>query len=156
LALSKNLSFLFNCGTKFLKLGLHPSIHPSMGRGEANNKIVISCKNRQSVLCAPLLSEIPAITPTTYHPSITTVPLSNGHNGPEGIQTLVVRTNEPLEQAFEQKADGMSQSINLRINVLVGDQGTPVKASIIQDQLPGELDIVLNLPTSLTPWGWII
>ena len=68
------------------------------------------------------------------------MPLSNGHNGPEGIRTVVVRTNEPLEQTFEQKTDGMSQSINLRINVLVGDQATPVKAAIIQDQLPGKFD----------------
>ncbi len=63
---------------------------------------------------------------------------SNGHNGPNGSRTVIVRTNEPLEQTFEQKTDGMSQSINLRINVLLGDQGGPVRASVIRDQHPGK------------------
>ena len=90
----------------------------------------------------PTTSTIPesvTITPTTYHPTTTTtVSQSNGHNGPDGSRTVVVRTNEPLEQTFEQKSEGMSQSINLRINVLLGDQGGPVRASVIRDKIPGK------------------
>ena len=86
------------------------------------------------------VEELPPITPTTYHPSLSTpapLPVSNGHNGPDGVRTIVVRPNEPLEEVIEQKTDGMSQSINLRINVLVGEQARPVKASLVRDQPPG-------------------
>jgi len=99
------------------------------------------------------MPDSPTITPTTYHPSITTFPRSNGHNGPDGVLNVDVRTNEPLEQKlelpleqnFEQKSEGMSQSINLRINVLLGDQAGPVRASIIQDELPGKNLFYLDL-----------
>ena len=51
---------------------------------------------------------------------------------------IVVRPNEPLDEVIEQKSEGMSQLINLRINVLVGDQGAePIKASIVPDEGPG-------------------
>ena len=90
------------------------------------------------------MPESPTISPTTYHPSITTLPRSNGHNGPDGDRAVVVRTNEPLEQNFEQKSEGMSQSINLRINVLLGDLAGPVRASIVQDQLPGKKKKLIN------------
>jgi len=35
----------------------------------------------------------------------------------------------------------MSQSINLRINVLLGDQVGPVRASVIRDQYPGKVEL---------------
>jgi hypothetical protein len=70
------------------------------------------------------VDDLPPITPTTYHPTLTSLPpISNGHNGPDGVRTFNVRPNEPLQEVIEQKSEGMSQSINLRINVLVGDQG---------------------------------
>jgi hypothetical protein len=44
----------------------------------------------------------------------------------------------------------MSQSINLRINVLLGDQAGPVRASIIQDELelPGKNLFYIDLKRS--------
>jgi hypothetical protein len=52
----------------------------------------------------------------------------------------VVSGSEPLEETFEQKSEGLSQSINLRINVLVGDQAAPVQATVIREHVSGQSD----------------
>jgi len=58
----------------------------------------------------------------------------NGHSSPTQVVEALVDSANPLEQSFNQKADGMSQSINLKINLVMGDLMEPVKAFISHEQ----------------------
>jgi hypothetical protein len=95
-----------------------------------------------------IIDSLPTIAPTTYHPSTSTflamkddsnpsAVVVNGHSSPVEVIEALIDGNNPLEQKFEQKGDGMSQSINLKINVVVGDYPRPVEASIVHEQTTG-------------------
>lgn len=99
----------------------------------------------------PSIDSLSTVAPTTYHPSTSTFlanvkdestpneAVINGHSSPVEVIDALIDGNNPLEQKFEQKGDGMSQSINLKINVVVGDYQGPVKASIVHEKTTGML-----------------
>lgn len=75
--------------------------------------------------------------PTSTFPNVV-----NGHSSPVEVIEAIIDKDNPLEHKFEQKGDGMSQSINLKINVVVGDLERPVKASLIHEQTTGQFMIL--------------